>query len=139
LTGRVADFNDLGAKGPVSTLAGGQYTLNFTDDSGTAHLDSGWSKTKVTSAVLSTAPFAIYQFDKVLLPEAIFGTGIPSTPAPAPASHISPAADTPSAESKESGSSPKCSPSNSSSHRIMNFGIWSQMLLAALGGMALFF
>ncbi|XP_022769946.1 fasciclin-like arabinogalactan protein 7 [Durio zibethinus] len=135
----LADFNDLSAKGPVSTLAGSQYTLNFTDDSGTVHLDSGWSKTKVTSAVLSTAPVAIYQVDEVLLPEAIFGTDIPPTPAPAPASHIIPAADTPSAESKESGSSPKSSPSNSSSHRIMNFGIWSQKVLAVLGGMALFF
>ncbi|KAK6238635.1 hypothetical protein QUC31_004104 [Theobroma cacao] len=135
----LADFNDLSAKGPVSTLAGGQYTLNFTDNSGTVHLDSGWSKTKITSAVHSTDPVAIYQVDKVLLPEAIFGTDIPPTPAPAPAPDLSPAADTPAAKSKESGSSPKSSPSNSSSHRIMNLGIGSQLVLAVLGGVVLLF
>ncbi|XVF31849.1 hypothetical protein REPUB_Repub17cG0029500 [Reevesia pubescens] len=135
----LADFTDLSAKGPVSTLAGGQYTLNFTDDSGTVHLDSGWSKTKVTSAVHSTDPVAIYQVEKVLLPEAIFGTDIPPTPAPAPAPEISPAADTPSAESNEGGSSPKSSPSNSSSYRIMNLGILSQLILAVFGWVVLFF
>ncbi|KAE8708084.1 Fasciclin-like arabinogalactan protein 7 [Hibiscus syriacus] len=80
----LADFTDLSGKGPISTLAGGMYTLNFTDNSGTVHLDSGWSKTKVTSAVHSTGPVAIYQVDKALLPEAIFGTDVPPMPAPAP-------------------------------------------------------
>ncbi|XVE78365.1 hypothetical protein DITRI_Ditri13aG0138900 [Diplodiscus trichospermus] len=135
----LADFNDLSEKGPVSTMAGGQYSLNFTDDSGTVHLDSGWSKTKVTSAVHSTDPVALYQVDKVLLPEAIFGTDIPPTSAPAPSPNISPSADTPSADSKESASSPKSSPSTSSSHRIMNLGTLSQLVLAVLGGMVLFF
>ncbi|XVF21079.1 hypothetical protein REPUB_Repub12eG0059800 [Reevesia pubescens] len=134
----LADFTDLSAKGPVTTLAGGQYTLDFGDNSGTVHLDSGWSKTKVSSAVHSTYPVAIYQVDKVLLPEAIFGTDIPPTPAPAPAPDISPAADTPSADSKESASS-KSSPSTSSSHRIMNLDNWSQLVFAVIGGVVLFF
>ncbi|XP_022727961.1 fasciclin-like arabinogalactan protein 7 [Durio zibethinus] len=133
----LADFNGLSAKGPVSTLAGGLYTMNFTDDSGTVLLNSGWTRTKISSAVHSTDPVAIYQVDKVLLPEAIFGTDIPPTPAPAPAPDISPAADTPSAESKETGSSPKSSPSNSSSHRILNLSIWCQLVLAVLGGSVL--
>ncbi|KAE8659397.1 Fasciclin-like arabinogalactan protein 7 [Hibiscus syriacus] len=137
----LADFSELSIKGPISTLAGGQFALNFTDDSGTVHLDSGWSKTKVTSAVHSTDPVAIYQVDKVLLPEAIFGTDIPPTPAPAPAPGISPAAaaDSPSEKSKESSSSPETSPSTSSSHNIMNLGIWRQLVLAALAcGVVLF-
>ncbi|KAE8720281.1 Fasciclin-like arabinogalactan protein 7 [Hibiscus syriacus] len=141
----LSDFSELSTKGTISTLAGGQYALNFIDDSGTVHLDSGWSKTKVTSAVHSTDPVAIYQVDKVLLPEAIFGTNIPPTPAPAPApapdTDISPAvaADSPSAESKESSSSPEPSPSTSSSHRILNLGIWRQVVLAILaGGVGLF-
>lgn len=134
----LADFNDLSTKGPVSTLAGGKYTLNFTDDSGTVHLDSGWSKTKVTSAVHSTDPVAIYQVDKVLLPEAIFGTDIPPTPAPVPAPDISPAADAPAADAKGTRSSSKSSPSASSSHRIMNFDICSQLVLAFLAGWFLF-
>lgn len=135
----LADFGELSTKGPVSTLAGGLYALNFTDDSGTVHLDSGWSKTKVTSAVHSTDPVAIYQVDKVLLPEAIFGTDIPPTPAPAPAPVVSPVADSPSADSKESGSSPKASPSTSSSIKIMNLSTWRQMVLAVFGLVVLFF
>ncbi|KAE8730505.1 Fasciclin-like arabinogalactan protein 7 [Hibiscus syriacus] len=137
----LADFNELSTKSPVSTLAGGQYTLNFTDDSGTVHLDSGWSRTKVTSAVHSTDPVAIYQVDKVLLPEAIFGTDIPPMPAPAPAPDISPAADAPSADSKEGGSSSKSLPSNSSSCRIvgLSLSIWSQLVLAVSGGLVLLF
>ncbi|MBA0679416.1 hypothetical protein Goari_011184 [Gossypium aridum] len=138
----LADFNDLSEKGPISTLAGGQYTLQFNDDSGTVRLDSGWSKTKVTSAVHTSKPVAVYQVDKVLLPEAIFGTDIPPTPAPAPALGISPSADTPSAaKSEETGSSSKPSSLGSSSLRIMmNSGIWTQLVLAFLGGwLVLFF
>ncbi|PPS07033.1 hypothetical protein GOBAR_AA13605 [Gossypium barbadense] len=138
----LADFNDLSEKGLISTLAGGQYTLQFNDESGTVRLDSGWSKTKVTSAVHTSKPVAVYQIDKVLLPEAIFGTDIPPTPAPAPALGIGPSADTPSAaKSEETGSSSKPSFSGSSSPRIMmNSGIWTQLVLAFLGGwLVLFF
>ncbi|MBA0549144.1 hypothetical protein Golob_020197 [Gossypium lobatum] len=135
----LADFNDLSTKGPITTLAGGQYTLNFTDDSGTVHLDSGWSKTKVSSAVHSTDPVAIYQVNKVLLPEAIFGTDIPPTPAPSPAPDISPSADSPSADSKEGGSLSKALPSDSASHRVMKLSIWSHLVLAVLGGLVLLF
>ncbi|KAK8629862.1 hypothetical protein V6N13_078683 [Hibiscus sabdariffa] len=140
----LADFSELSTKGPISNLAGGQYVLNFTDDSGTVRLDSGWSKTKVTSAVLSTDPVAIYQVNKVLLPEAIFGTDIPPTPAPtpAPAPESSPAAaaDSPLAESKGTNSSPESSPSTSSSQRIMELSILRQLALAVLAaGLVLFF
>ncbi|GMI98546.1 FASCICLIN-like arabinoogalactan 7 [Hibiscus trionum] len=137
----LADFSELSAKGPATTLAGGQYTLNFTDNSGTVRLDSGWSKTKVTSAVHSTDPVAIYQVDKVLLPEAIFGTDIPPVPAPAPAPDISPAADSRSADSKEGGSSSKSLPSSSSSCRIveLSLSVWSQLVLAVFGGLVLLF
>lgn len=48
-------------------------------------LAQGWANTKVSSAVLATYPVAVYQVDKILLPEAIFGTNIPPTRASAPA------------------------------------------------------
>ncbi|XP_057955254.1 fasciclin-like arabinogalactan protein 7 isoform X1 [Malania oleifera] len=116
----LADFKNLSQKSPVATLAGGQYALNFTDDSGTVHLDSGWSKTKIISSVHSTNPVALYEIDKVLLPEAIFGTDIPPTPAPAPSPDITPAADTPGESKGGSTPSPESSsPSASSSHRII--------------------
>ncbi|KAF8413685.1 hypothetical protein HHK36_001677 [Tetracentron sinense] len=34
----------------VSAIAGGQYTLNFTDVSGTVHIGSGWTNSKVSEA-----------------------------------------------------------------------------------------
>ncbi|KAL6137005.1 hypothetical protein ACLB2K_062300 [Fragaria x ananassa] len=129
----LADFKNLSDMSPVATMAGGQFTLNFTDVSGTAHLTSGWSDTKVSSSVHSTDPVAVYQVDKVLLPEAIFGTDIPPTPAPAPSPDIAPAADAPKAA--DSDSSPGSSPDKSSSYRIMS---WGQLVLAISGGLVLF-
>lgn len=132
----LADFKNLSQLSPVNTFAGGQYTLNFSDVSGTVHIGSGWTNTKVSSSVHSTDPVAVYQVDKVLLPEAIFGTDIPPTPAPAPAPDISPAADAPTA-SDEAGS-PRASSTHSSSYRIISLGVWSQMVLAISGGLVLF-
>ncbi|KAM5580462.1 fasciclin-like arabinogalactan protein 7 [Rosa sericea] len=130
----LADFRNLSNMSPVATMAGGQYSLNFTDVSGSAHLTSGWSVTKVSSSVHSTDPVAVYQVDKVLLPEAIFGTDIPPTAAPAPAPEIAPAADAPKAADSDD-LSPGSSPDKSSSYRIMS---WGQLVLAISGGLVLF-
>lgn len=92
----LADFKNLSDQSPIITLAGGQFSLNFTDESGTVRLGSGWTDTEVSSSVHSTDPVAVYQVNKVLLPEAIFGTDIPPTPAPSPSPDISPMADSPS-------------------------------------------
>lgn len=136
----LADFKNLSQMSPVNTLAGGGgYALNFSDVSGTVSLNSGWTRTKVSSAVHSTDPVSIFQVDKVLLPEAIFGTDIPPTPAPAPAPDISPSADSPSAESDATKSSPSSSPSSSSSFKISSFSVLSQLVLAiGVGGSILF-
>lgn len=123
----LASFKNLSKNGPTNTFAGGQYTLNFIDASGTVRLDSGWSKTKVSSAVFSTYPVAVYQVDKVMLPEAIFGTDIPPTPAPAPTPDVGPAADAPS---KTKAANADSSSSTNSSPRMINLGIWTQLLLA---------
>lgn len=132
----LANFNNLSASSPIPTFAGGQYTLNFTDDSGTVHIGTGWTKTKVSSSVHSTDPVAVYQVDKVLLPEAIFGTDIPPTEAPAPSPDTAPAADSPSGSTTE-GTSPTSSPPNSS-YRMMSWGIWGHMVLALSGVLGLF-
>ncbi|KAG6724603.1 hypothetical protein I3842_03G265600 [Carya illinoinensis] len=134
----LADFKNLSESSPVSTFAGGQYTLNFTDVSGTVHISSGWTNTKVSSSVHSTDPVAIYQVDKVLLPEAIFGTDIPPTPAPAPSPDITPAADTPSEGTADGKSSPTSLPGKSSSFRVISWGIWSHLVLALSGVLVLF-
>lgn len=133
-----ADFKNLSQMSPVSTYAGGDYKLNFTDVSGDVHIDSGWSRTKVSSSVHSTDPVALYQVDKVLLPEAIFGTDIPPMPAPAPAPDVAPPADAPSEVSDGGSASPKSSPGTNSSHRNINWGICGQLVLAVSGLMVLF-
>eukprot|EP00268_Persea_americana_P041879 TRINITY_DN4183_c6_g1_i1.p1 TRINITY_DN4183_c6_g1~~TRINITY_DN4183_c6_g1_i1.p1 ORF type:complete len:257 (+),score=44.29 TRINITY_DN4183_c6_g1_i1:87-857(+) len=132
----LADFNNLSQSGPATTVAGGQYTLNFTDVSGTVHITSGWSNTKISSSVHSTDPVAVYQVDKVLLPEAIFGTPPPPSPAPAPAPGIAPTADSPSG-SNGVGSSPKSSPSSSHSI-VISCGLFKYLVLAISSGLILF-
>ncbi|XP_022140275.1 fasciclin-like arabinogalactan protein 7 [Momordica charantia] len=133
----LADFNALSQKSPITTFAGEQYTLNFTDASGTVHISSGWTNTKVSSSVLSTDPIAVYQVDDVLLPEAIFGTDIPPAPAPVPSPNVAPAADSPSAET-EGRTYPSSMGSPSSSFRISGGGLCSQLVLAVSSGMLLF-
>ena len=127
----LAEFRNLSLQNPISTLAGGQYSLNFTDVSGTIHIGSGWTNTKVSSSVHSSDPVAVYQVDRILLPEAIFGTDIPPTPAPAPAPDIAiaPTADAPSADS-DGKAAPSSQPKPSSSHRIINWGILIHVVLA---------
>lgn len=129
----LADFKNLSQSSPVSTYAGGQYTLNFTDLSGDVHVNSGWTNTKISSSVLSTDPVAVYQVDHVLLPEAIFGTDIPPMPAPAPSpvADTPPAADTPSGVNVTTNSSPSSSEQDqNSSAQLISLGIWSHLFVA---------
>ncbi|KAJ8500301.1 hypothetical protein OPV22_010853 [Ensete ventricosum] len=81
----LSQFKNLSNSNPVSTFAGGQYALNVTDSSGVIRVVSNWATSKISSSVWSTAPVAVYQIDKVLLPLAIFSTDPPLAPAPAPA------------------------------------------------------
>ncbi|KAL3509981.1 hypothetical protein ACH5RR_029382 [Cinchona calisaya] len=135
----LSDFKNLSQMSPVVTFAGGQYSLNFSDVSGTVFLDSGWTKTKISSSVSATDPVAVYEIDKVLLPEAIFGTDIPPTPAPAPAPApgIAPAADTPAADGGGSKSSPTSTPSTAT-RRISNLDILTGLVLAFASAKFLF-
>lgn len=136
----LSDFKNLSQMSPINTMAGGgAYALNFTDVSGSVHLNSGWTNTKVSSSVHSTDPVSVYQVDKVLLPEAIFGTDIPPTPAPAPApDNVAPSADSPTGDDQTESNSPLSSPGKSSSNKLISFGIVSQLSLALAGGVALF-
>ncbi|XP_058210538.1 fasciclin-like arabinogalactan protein 7 [Rhododendron vialii] len=105
-----SNFLTLSKMNPVITMAGGPYTLNFTNANGGLNLSTGLSSAKVLQATASTNfPVAIYQIDAVLLPEAIFGSKVPppppstptttSTPSapPAAATPATPATSTPSA------------------------------------------
>ncbi|CAI9090121.1 OLC1v1024815C1 [Oldenlandia corymbosa var. corymbosa] len=132
----LADFQKLSQSGPVTTFAGGQYSLNFTDNSGTVLIDSGWSKTKISSSVSATDRAAVYEVNKVLLPEAIFGTDIPPTsaPAPAPTPETAPTADSPAADGG-SKSAPASSTKPSSSFKISSLSALTHLVFAvAIGG-----
>ncbi|KAF6161946.1 hypothetical protein GIB67_014148 [Kingdonia uniflora] len=129
----LAEFKNLSESNPISTFAGGQYAVNFTDVSGTVQLSSGWTNTKVTSSVHSTDPVAIYQINKVLLPKAIFGTPPPPSPAPAPSPDIAPVADIPSGADGDNALSPKSPPPPSSSYRIISWSILNYIVLAVSG------
>ncbi|KAL5729769.1 hypothetical protein ACHQM5_002671 [Ranunculus cassubicifolius] len=127
----LSDFKNLSQSSPVSTFAGGQYVLNFSDVSGTIRMSSGWTDTTVSSSVHSTDPVAIYQIDKVLLPQAIFGTPPPPSPAPAPA----PSPDNADADSpRGAGSSSGSTPDSSSSHMIITWGALKYLVSILLVG-----
>ncbi|KAG2293990.1 hypothetical protein Bca52824_040659 [Brassica carinata] len=121
----LSEFKNLSQSGPVSTFAGGQYPLKFTDVSGTVRIETLWTRTKVSSSVFSTDPVAVYQVNRVLLPEAIFGTDVPPMPAPAPAPVVSSPSDSPSADSDEANaSSPKSSHKNSAQTLALLQSLW---------------
>ncbi|CAL5001346.1 unnamed protein product [Urochloa decumbens] len=68
----LGEFSKLSRHNPVATFAGSRYTLNVTDDIGTIRVKSAWSTAKIGSTVYATAPVAVYEVDKVLLPKQIF-------------------------------------------------------------------
>lgn len=108
----LSEFGTLSQQSPIQTFAGASYSLNFTDNSGDIRLDSGWTHTKIISAVHAADPVALYETDKVLLPMSIFGTDIPPPPPPAPApapTASPPAADAPEGTNRGRSSSPSAS------------------------------
>ncbi|KAF7144803.1 hypothetical protein RHSIM_Rhsim04G0045000 [Rhododendron simsii] len=88
-----SNYLSLSKMNPVSTMAGGPYTLNFTNANGVLNLSTGLSRAKVLQATASTNfPVAIYQIDAVLLPEAIFGSKVPPPPPSTPTTTSTPSA-----------------------------------------------
>lgn len=84
----------------------------------------------------STKPVAIYQVDKVLLPEVIYGTNIPPPPPPAPTPYIAPTSDTVGGGNTSSSTTSTTS-KPSASFRIVGLGGWSRIVLAVSGGIVL--
>ncbi|XP_020595163.1 fasciclin-like arabinogalactan protein 7, partial [Phalaenopsis equestris] len=108
----LSDFQKLSSKNPVSTFAGGQYTLNVTDTSGLIQVGSDWSNPKISSSVYSTYPVSVYEVNNVLLPKAIVTTAPAYAPAPAPAPDHSPNLDLAPTSGKGKGEAPKSSEPN---------------------------
>uniref|UniRef100_A0ACD5UQK7 Uncharacterized protein n=1 Tax=Avena sativa TaxID=4498 RepID=A0ACD5UQK7_AVESA len=85
------DFDGLSRANPVTTFAGGLYMVNVRYDAGAVRVLSRWADGKILRTVYGTVPMAVYEIDRVLLPEAIFRVQPPvhETPAePAPEASV---------------------------------------------------
>lgn len=75
---------------PLRTQAGdsaeGHFPLNVTTSGNTVNITTGVTNTTVSGNVYSDGQLAVYQVDKVLLPQQVFD---PRPPAPAPAPSVS--------------------------------------------------
>ncbi|VVB16735.1 unnamed protein product [Arabis nemorensis] len=75
---------------PLRTQAGdsadGHFPLNVTTSGNTVNITTGVTNTTVSGNVYSDGQLAVYQIDKVLLPQQVFD---PRPPAPAPAPSVS--------------------------------------------------
>ncbi|TVU15621.1 hypothetical protein EJB05_39151, partial [Eragrostis curvula] len=83
----LAEFEELSRSNPVTTLAGRPYTVNVTCDAGTVRVRSRWAEAKIVGSVSVAAPMAVYELDRVLLPDSLFPAQPPvvaAAPAPAP-------------------------------------------------------
>ncbi|KAK7335469.1 hypothetical protein VNO80_27322 [Phaseolus coccineus] len=70
---------------PVRTQASGSdgsWGLNFTGQGNQVNVSSGVVETQVNNALRQQFPLAVYQVDKVLLPEELFGEKSPAAPSP---------------------------------------------------------
>lgn len=91
---------------PVSTM--GSYKFNVSAFGAQVNVSTGLVNAPLTSSIFSQAPVAVYEIDKVLLPEEIFGLPSP-TPAPSPEPVSAP---TPSLSPSEGVQSPLSSSDN---------------------------
>jgi Fasciclin domain len=107
----LSNFQNLSTQNPVTTFAGGSYTLNLTYDMGTIHVVSSWFSAKIISSTYATSPVAIYTLDMVLIPKELFTVEPALAPTPAPPPEVNPADTTPS--SSVTGTSPTSSKADS--------------------------
>ncbi|KAL6845812.1 hypothetical protein ACP4OV_024387 [Aristida adscensionis] len=73
----LAEFEALSRSNPVATLAGGAYTVDVAYDAGVIRVRSRWADAKVVGSVSVAAPVAVYELDRVLLPDALFSAQPP--------------------------------------------------------------
>ncbi|KAJ4729718.1 Fasciclin-like arabinogalactan protein [Melia azedarach] len=124
ITPKFYKLNDLLlVSNPVRTQAAGQeggvWGLNFTGQGNQVNVSSGVVETQINNALRQDFPLAVYQVDKVLLPNELFGAKSPSA-APAPT------VKKPSEDSNTTLSSakePSTADDSSSSGKINNAGL----------------
>ncbi|KAK8939919.1 Fasciclin-like arabinogalactan protein 11 [Platanthera guangdongensis] len=106
---------------PVRTQAGdtdnGQFPLNVTSAGGQVNITTGVVNTTVSNTIYADSELAVYQVDRVLLPEEIFD---PAAAAAAPAAGP---ASAKSKKKKGAGDGPTTSPSKDSADASSGFRI----------------
>ncbi|KAJ4827384.1 Fasciclin-like arabinogalactan protein 13 [Turnera subulata] len=120
---------------PVRTQATGEdgvWGLNFTGQGNQVNVSSGLVQTPINNALRQDFPLAVYQVDKVLLPEELFGVKPPSSAPAAPAGKA-PATKENSTTVAADGPSP---PNNAASGGRAAFGLIAGLGLACVGLLA---
>lgn len=131
-------LNDLQfVSNPVRTQASGQdggvFGLNFTGQNNQVNVSSGAIETQINNALNQKKPLAVYQVDKVLLPEE-FSEAKSPTAAPSPKTKkSSPGSDS---NSTATTSEPASADGSGSSGRNMGLGLVISLALACIGSLS---
>ncbi|CAI0385379.1 unnamed protein product [Linum tenue] len=121
---------------PVRTQAtgqdGGAYGLNFTGQGNQVNVSTGVVDTPINNPLAQTFPLAVYQVDKVLLPEELFGTPAPGAAPGARPRGVSGGGDTDSTvDSQPAG--PTAAPNGAGGRNLgRGFGLGMLCFLGAL-------
>lgn len=109
---------------PVRTQAtgqdGGAFGLNFTGEGNQVNVSSGVVVTPINNALRQQFPLAVYQVDKVLLPEELFGA---KPPASAPAPEKTPAGTPKTKDTKAAEPSPADNSTGGSGKTSVGMGL----------------
>ncbi|KAE8727380.1 Fasciclin-like arabinogalactan protein 6 [Hibiscus syriacus] len=129
-------LNDLQfVSNPVRTQAtsqeGAVFGLNFTGQNNQVNVSSGVTETLVNNALYQKKPLAVYQVDKVLLPEEFFGAKSPAA-APSPATKKSSGPKSNSTASS-TADEPAAADDSGSSGTFMGLGLVLGLALACMG------
>ncbi|KAF3952704.1 hypothetical protein ACB098_06G117600 [Castanea mollissima] len=116
---------------PVPTQASdqnGNWGLNFTGQGNQVNVSTGINATQINNALRQQPPLAVYQVDKVLLPEELFGARSPASApqAKAPSSSLNNSTNTSAPASPSSGTS-------AGGRNVVGLGLTLGLGLACMG------
>ncbi|OMO63727.1 hypothetical protein CCACVL1_22327 [Corchorus capsularis] len=122
---------------PVRTQATGQdgeaFGLNFTGQNNQVNVSSGVVETQINNALYQTKPLAVYQVDKVLLPEEFSKAKSPAV-APSPDTKKSSGSTSNSTQSTADG--PASPDGSGSSGRNMGLGLVLGLAMACMAALS---
>lgn len=121
---------------PVRTQAAGRdgpFGLNFTSQGNQLNVTTGVVETQINNALKQQFPLAVYQVDKVLLPEELFGT---KSPTPAPAPEKTPVGSPKSKDTKAGEPSPADNNDNGSTETRVGWGLVVGLGLVCMGALS---